>query len=78
MSNEPPHEPGEHLVYHVRIQGHLDDEWDDWFGGVTITLEDDGTTLLTCHVVDQSALYGLLRQIRDLGMPLLSVIRIEP
>jgi len=68
-------EPG---LYEIRIKGHLDDRWADWFGGLTITLEDNGDTLLTGPVVDQAALHGLLRKVRDLGMPLLSVTRIEP
>jgi hypothetical protein len=57
----------------IRLKGHMDDRWADWFGGATITLEDTGTTLLTCPVIDQAALHGLLKKIRDLGMPLLSV-----
>ena len=65
------------MLYHIRLQGHLDEGWGDWFGGVTITRSDDGTTLLICRVIDQAALYGLLRQIRDLGLLLLSVNRIE-
>lgn len=59
--------------YHIRLQGHLDSGWEDWFGGGTITLLDDGTTLLICQVVDQAALHGLLRQIRDTGLHLISV-----
>lgn len=66
------------ILYHIRLQGHLDSGWGDWFGGVTVTWRDDGTTLLICQVVDQAALHGLLRQIRDLGLPLLSVNRIHP
>ncbi len=66
------------MLYHVRLQGHLDSGWGDWFGDVTITSSDDGTTLLICRVIDQSALHGLLRQIRDLGLTLLSVNRIDP
>lgn len=69
--------PDQPLVYQIRLTGHLADDWGDWFGGVTITLEADGTTLVTCQVVDQAALHGLLRQIRDLGLPLISVNRIE-
>ena len=65
-------------VYQIRIMGHLGREWTDWFGCLTITLEENGETLLTCPVVDQSALYGLLRKVRDLGMPLISVIRLTP
>ena len=63
------------MVYQIRIKGHLSPKWTDWFGGLTITLEDDGETLLTGPVVDQAALHGLLRKVRDLGMPLISVTR---
>ena len=66
------------LRYHIRIQGHLDPRWAGWFGDVTIALEDDGATIITCSVADQAALYGFLRKVRDLGMPLLSVTRAEP
>ena len=58
----------------IRIKGHLSPQWADWFGKMTVTLEDNGNTLLTGSVADQAALYGLLRKVRDLGMPLLSVI----
>jgi hypothetical protein len=68
------HEPG---LYEIRVKGHLDNKWADWFGGLSITLEDNGDTLLTGPVVDQAALHGLLRQVRDLGMPLLSVMRVQ-
>ena len=64
--------------YEIRLKGYLDDRWATRFEGMTITLEDNGETLLTGPVVDQAALYGLLRKVRDLGMPLLSVNRIEP
>jgi hypothetical protein len=64
-------------LYEIRIQGHLDDRWAGWFDGLTITLEDNGETLLTGPVVDQAALHGLLRKVRDLGIPLISVIRIR-
>jgi hypothetical protein len=64
------------MVYQIRIKGHLGPGWTDWFDGLTITLEENGDTLLTGPVVDQAALHGLLRKVRDLGMPLLSVIRI--
>ena len=57
--------------------GRLGREWTDWFGGLTITLEDNGDTLLTGPVVDQAALHGLLRKVRDLGVPLLSVSRVK-
>ena len=66
------------MAYQIRIRGHLGQQWTDWFGGLTITLEDNGDTLLTGPVVDQAALHGLLKRVRDLGMPLLSVNRVEP
>ncbi len=77
MSNKlnPRTEPRQPMVYHIRIQGHLSDQWVRWFGGLTITLEDNGETLLTCPVVDQAALYGLLRKVRDVGLPLIAVTR---
>jgi hypothetical protein len=65
------------MVYQIRIKGHLGNQWTDWFGGLSITLEDNGDTLLAGPVVDQATLYGLLRQVRDLGMPLVSVIRVQ-
>ena len=65
--------PDQPTTYRVRIKGHLGPEWTDWFGGLAITLEDNGDTLLTGLVVDQAALHGLLRRVRDLGMPLVSV-----
>ena len=79
MTNTPSPEmnPGQPLIYQIRIQGHLGRHWTGWFGGLTITLEANGETLLTGPVVDQAALHGLLRKVRDLGMPLLSVLRIE-
>ncbi len=64
--------------YQITIKGHLDNRWADWFEGLTITLEDNGETLLTGPVVDQAALHGLLRKVRDLGVPLLSVTRVRP
>ena len=75
ISAEGSYEPG---LYEIRIKGHLDDRWADWFEGLTITLEDNGDTLLTGPVVDQAALHGLLRKVRDLGIPLLSINRVEP
>jgi hypothetical protein len=68
-------EPG---LYEIRIQGHLDRRWAEWFGSLTITLEEDGVTLLAGQVIDQAMLHGLLRKVRDLGMPLLSVNRLKP
>lgn len=63
--------------YQIRIKGHLDREWTDWFGGLAITLENSGNTLLTGPVLDQAALYGLLRKVRDMGLPLISVNLME-
>jgi len=74
----PKTDPSEPMVYQIRIQGHLGSEWTDWFEGLIITLEDNGETLLTGPLVDQATLHGLLRKVRDLGMPLLAVIRVEP
>jgi hypothetical protein len=65
------------MVYQIRIKGHLGHQWTDWFEGLSITLEDNGDTLLTGSVVDQAALHGLLKRVRDLGMPLISVNRVE-
>lgn len=65
------------MVYEIRIKGHLGRQWTDWFGGISITEEENGNTLLTGPVVDQAALHGLLRKVRDLGMPLLSVNRVR-
>jgi hypothetical protein len=65
-------------VYEIRIKGHLGFQWTDWFEGLTIMLEDNGNTLLTGPVVDQAALHGLLKKVRDLGMPLVSVSPVEP
>ena len=65
-------------IYQIRIKGHLGPQWADWFEGLAITLEDNGDTLLTGPVVDQAALHGLLRKVRDLGMPLISAVRVKP
>jgi hypothetical protein len=79
MSNQsnPDTDFSELTVYQIRIKGHLDDRWADWFDGLTLMREDSGETLLTGAVVDQAALHGLLRKVRDLGMLLISVNRIE-
>ena len=80
MSNNlnPKTDSNQPMVYQIKIEGHLGCQWTDWFGGLVITLEDNGDTLLTGPVVDQAALYGLLKKVRDLGMPLVSVMRAEP
>jgi hypothetical protein len=73
----PKNDPGEAKVYQIRIEGHLSSQWSEWFDGLTVTLIDNGDTLLTGPVVDQAALHGLLREVRGLGMPLLSVNQIH-
>jgi len=80
MSNELNSEshPGQPIVYQIRIKGHLDSQWTEWFDGLAIALEEDGNTLLTGTVIDQAALHGLIKKVRDLGMPLLSVNRVNP
>ena len=79
MSNDINSEsdPGQPLVYQIRIKGHLGRDWTDWFEGLSITLEDNGDMLLTGPVVDQAALHGVLKKVRDVGMPLLSVIEVQ-
>ncbi len=68
----------QHLYYEIRLKGYLDARWADWFDGLTITLEEDGNTLLTGPVMDQAALHGLLKKVRDLGLPLVSVCPVKP
>ena len=70
-------DPGQPVAYQVRIKGHLRGQWTDWFDGLAITLEDNGDTLLTGSVTNQAALHGLLRKVRDLGMPLVSVTSVS-
>lgn len=79
MSNELEHNPAVNQpeIYQIRLKGHLGREWADWFEGLTITLEEDGDTLLTGLLVDQSALHGLLKKVRDLGLPLVSVVPVQ-
>lgn len=74
-STEDQHEPGR---YEIRVKGHLDARWADRFEGLSFTHESDGTTILSGPVVDQAALHGLLRKVRDLGLPLVGVSPIKP
>jgi len=67
----------EQAIHRIRVKGNLDRKWSDWFDGFTISAQADGTTLLTGPVVDQAALHGLFAKIRDLGLSLLSVKRVE-
>ena len=80
MSNDlnPITDPNQPTVYEIRVKGHLGCQWTDWFGGLTITLEENGDTLMTGPVVDQAALHRLLRKVRNLGMPLISVNHVNP
>jgi len=64
-------------IYQIRVKGHLDQEWADWFDGMTIALDEDGTTLITGPVIDDAALHGLLKRVRDSGLRLLSVNNIQ-
>ena len=79
MSNESGHktDPDQPLVYQIRIEGYLGDQWADSFGGMTLSREENGHTLLTGTIVDQAALFGLLKKVRDLGLPLVSINRVE-
>jgi hypothetical protein len=74
LSTNDPNAP----IYEIRLQGHLHPRWTTELTGMKITLESDGNTLLTGPIVDQSALYGILRKLRDIGIPLLSVFCIDP
>jgi len=79
MSNHPDNKTNssQPLVYQIRIEGHLGQQWIDWFDGLSITLEENGDTLLTGPVTDQAALHGLLKKVRDLGLPLVSISRVQ-
>ena len=65
-------------AYEIRVKGHLDGRWAAWFDGLVLTTDDDGTTLLRGQVADQAALHGLLHRMRDLGLPLVSVVQVDP
>ena len=72
-TRKPQPDSPQPTIYKIRIKGQLDPQWTDWFEGLTITLDDNGDTLLTGAVIDQAALHGLLKRVRDLGLPLISV-----
>lgn len=72
-----PLNPDAPRIYQIRLEGHLGRQWMDWFDGLTITLTDDGDTVLTGPIIDQTALHGLLKKVRDLGLPLRSVNCLE-
>ena len=80
MSNDihSNREKAQPMIYQIRIKGHLDRKWSDWFSGLSITSLDNGETLLTGPVLDQAALHGLLRKGRDVGLPLVAVMQVEP
>jgi hypothetical protein len=66
------------MVYQIRIKGHLSPQWTDWFEGMAITSEDNGDTLVTGPVIDQAALHGVLKRVRDVNLPLLSIMEVPP
>jgi hypothetical protein len=79
MSNkfDPQTNPDQPAIYQIRIKGYLGCQWAGWFEGLTMTLDDDGNTVLTGLIVDQPALFGLLKKVRDIGATLLSINRLE-
>lgn len=76
QTRTPQDEPHQAERYKIRIQGHLDARWSAWFDGLTLTRENDGTTVLQGSVVDQAALHGLLQRVRDTGLPLVAVTHV--
>lgn len=72
----PPNRP-EAGRYEIRLNGHLDAHWTTWFDGLTVSHESDGTTVISGPITDQAALHGVLQRVRDLGLPLVSVMRVE-
>ncbi len=77
MPNKQRRDTNQPVFYRIWIKGHLGQQWMDWFEGLTITLEENGDMLLTGPVIDQAALHGILKKVRDLGMPLLSVNSVD-
>jgi hypothetical protein len=74
-STNDRHEAGR---YEIRLEGHLDGRWSSWFDGLSLTRQDDGTTVIHGRVADQAALHGLLQKVRDIGLPLVSITCLEP
>jgi hypothetical protein len=77
-AHPPTDDHHEARLYEIRLKGHLDARWSDWFDGLSFTHASDGTTIIHGPVADQAALHGLLAKVRDLGLPLVSVIHVEP
>ncbi len=75
---QPQPDSPQPIIYKIRLKGHLDSQWTDWFEGMTITLEENGDSLLIGPVIDQAALHGLLKRVRDLGLSLVSVCPVAP
>lgn len=75
--NKKQHSSTEKMIYEIRLSGHLPPNWGDWFDQATVLQSRDGETILICEVVDQAGLFGLLKRVRDLGMPLISVVRVR-
>lgn len=75
--SQVPGNPDQSTIYHIRLAGHLDPQWADWFDGLHVSLQPDGTTVLSGPVIDQAALHGLLKKVRDLGLPLISINQVE-
>jgi hypothetical protein len=75
ISTGPQHSPGR---YEIRLRGHLDSRWAAWFDGLSLSNENDGTTIICGPVADQAALHGLLQKVHDLGLPLVSVTPVQP
>ncbi len=77
MNTPTAHQPPDSQWYEIRLQGHLEPRWATWFDGMTLTTAGDGTTVLSGPVADQAALHGVLARIRDLGLPLIAVTRLD-
>jgi hypothetical protein len=76
--HSPDRDADQPMVYQIKLKGHLSRQRMDWFEGMIITLEKNGDTLMTGTMIDQAALHGILKKVRDLGMPLLSLNSVDP